>query len=99
MDVLLPAVGRVADDSVPDSAPSGSSSRCAAHRISLVQGGRHSVKVAAATATRHDSASGGLLPGGPRRRVHGSVLLSCVASPQLVSCLAVGPNDGPEGPF
>ena len=37
---LLVGCGQVADDSVPDSASSGSSSRCAAHRISLVQGGR-----------------------------------------------------------
>lgn len=90
----------VADDSVPDSASSGSSSRCAAHRISLCARWAALREVAAATAT-HDTTARvadcclvGLVV-----VYSGAVLLPCVASPQLVSCLAVGPYDGPEGPF
>jgi len=47
--------------------------------------------------TWHDSASGGLLPGGPRRRVLELCYYRALLrrSSSRVSCLAVGPNDGP----
>lgn len=47
--------------------------------------------------TRHDSASGELLPGGPRRRVLELCYYRALLrrSSSRVSCLVVGPNDGP----